>query len=52
MMAANEAAVRLFVGGVAAGVTRDELAQRFAPFGTVSAVQFVDAKLPGAPART
>jgi hypothetical protein len=46
--AAAPSAVRIFVGGVAAGVTADELAQRFASFGAVSGVKFVAGKAPGA----
>jgi hypothetical protein len=41
------APVRIFVGGVAAGVTADELAQRFASFGAVVGVEFVAGKAPG-----
>ncbi len=40
--------VRMFVGGVAAGVTGDELAARFAPFGAVTSVAFVQGKAEGA----
>ena len=38
------AGVRLFVGGVAAGTTAAEVAQRFEPFGAVSSVDLVPAK--------
>jgi hypothetical protein len=39
--------VRLFVGGVALGVSEAELAARFARFGDVAAVERVSRKLPG-----
>lgn len=40
--------LRLFVGGVAAGVTAAELAERFTPFGQVTGVQLVAGKAQGA----
>ena len=46
--AAAATPVRLFIGGVAAGVTAAELAERFAPFGQVADVQLVAGKAPGA----
>ncbi len=42
--AAPAACVRLFVGGLPVGVRAEELVQRFASFGAVSAVQLVPAK--------
>ena len=40
-------ACRLFVGGVAAGVAADELAARFASFGSVANVERVPRRAPG-----
>jgi RNA recognition motif-containing protein len=41
--------VRLYVGGLPGEVSKEQLAQRFQPFGAVAAVQLVPEK-PGTPA--